>query len=192
MSVKALGWAWDADLNDPLAKLVLLAVADHYNESMQQAWPSVNRLSKMCGCSRATTLRKLKFLEENGFVKRQRRFNKSNIYVLILTSQPDTPYHTDTSNTPLEVSQCDPNLYNNLTIINKSEKFKPQRKTLSDKQKAFAEQVAQKMFAAYKAEGFYYKHILADVERFFLTKQSAADWQEIGNGMDNPKDRGWM
>ena len=31
MSIKALDWAMDAPVNDPLAKLVLIVVANHHN-----------------------------------------------------------------------------------------------------------------------------------------------------------------
>ena len=63
---------------------------------------------------------------------------------------------------------------------------------LSDRQKQYAETVAEKMWNAYKAEGFYYQPILADVLAFMQTDQTDADWSDIGNGMDNPIDRGWM
>ena len=60
MSIKALSAAWEYETKDPLEKLILLCVADHFNDSMGQAWPGVERLSNMCGCSRSTTLRKIK------------------------------------------------------------------------------------------------------------------------------------
>lgn len=63
---------------------------------------------------------------------------------------------------------------------------------LSDKQKQYAETVAEKMWNAYKAEGFYYQPILTDILAFMATDQTDADWLAIGNGLDNPIDRGWM
>lgn len=63
---------------------------------------------------------------------------------------------------------------------------------LSERQKQYAETVAEKMWNAYKAEGFYYQPILADVLAFMQTDQTDADWSAIGNGMDNPVMRGWM
>ena len=63
---------------------------------------------------------------------------------------------------------------------------------LSDRQKQYAETVAEKMWNAYKAEGFYYQPILADVLAFMQTDQTDADWSDIGNGLDNPVMRGWM
>lgn len=63
---------------------------------------------------------------------------------------------------------------------------------LSDRQKQYAETVAEKMWNAYKAEGFYYKMILPDIIAFMQTDQTDADWAALGNGMDNPIERGWM
>ena len=63
---------------------------------------------------------------------------------------------------------------------------------LSDRQKQYAETVAEKMWNAYKAEGFYYKQILPDIIAFMQTDQTDADWSALGNGMDNPIERGWM
>ena len=48
------------------------------------------------------------------------------------------------------------------------------------------------MWNAYKAEGFYYKQILPDIIAFMQTDQTDADWAALGNGMDNPIERGWM
>lgn len=63
---------------------------------------------------------------------------------------------------------------------------------LSDRQKQYAETVAEKMWNAYKAEGFYYQMILPDIIAFMQTDQTDADWAALGNGMDNPIERGWM
>lgn len=63
---------------------------------------------------------------------------------------------------------------------------------LSDRQKQYAETVAEKMWNAYKAEGFYYKQILPDIIAFMQTDQTDDDWAALGNGMDNPIERGWM
>ena len=63
---------------------------------------------------------------------------------------------------------------------------------LSDRQKQYAETVAEKMWNAYKAEGFYYQQILPDIIAFMQTDQTDDDWLALGNGMDNPIERGWM
>ena len=41
MSIKALDWAMETPLKDPLAKLVLICIANHHNPSHGYAWPSV-------------------------------------------------------------------------------------------------------------------------------------------------------
>ena len=57
----------------------------------------------------------------------------------------------------------------------------PKRKgELSDRQKQYAETVAEKMWNAYKAEGFYYKMILPDIIAFMQTDQTDADWAALG------------
>jgi len=66
------------------------------------------------------------------------------------------------------------------------------QRELSDKQKQYAEKVAEKMWRAYQSQGFYYELILPDVIAFMKTDQTDADWNALGNGMDNPIDRGWM
>lgn len=196
MSIKALSWAWDYETKDPLEKLILLCVADHVNDSMGQAWPSVERLCSLCGCSRSTALRKLKQLEEKGIISRQKRFNKTDIFVFTYNApgggcQPET-CHTDTSKDASGVSHRHTNPYNNLTLITNSEKSykkKIQRngsRQLSDKQKAFAHTLAERLFDSHKHEGFSFAPILDDVESFLKSSQSDDDWRSLGNGLPNP------
>ena len=197
MSIKALAWAWEYQTSDPLEKLVLLCVADHMNDSMGQAWPSVERICTMCGCSRSTTLRKLKQLEEKGILSREKRFNKTDIIVLTYTEkrteeggcQSET-CHSDTSKQSSGVSHRHTNPYNNLTLITSSEKrYKANRKrerTLSDKQKAFAHTLADRLWEKYKKEGFSFQPILDDVETFLLSDQSDDAWLKLGNGLPKP------
>lgn len=189
MSIKALAWAWEYQTADPLEKLVLLCVADHMNDSMGQAWPSVQRICELCGCSRSTALRKLKQLEEKGVVTRQKRFNKTDIIVMTYGCQTET-CHSDTSKQSSGVSERHTNPYNNLTLITSSEKrFKATRKrerTLSDKQKAFAHTLADRLWDKYKKEGFSFQPILDDVEAFLLSDQSDDAWLKLGNGLPKP------
>jgi len=200
MSIKALAWAWDYETTDPLEKLILLCVADHVNESMgNQAWPSVERLCKLCGCSRSTALRKLKQLEEKNIIQRQKRFNKTDIVVFNFNasqsrSQSDT-CHTDTPKDGLEVSQRHTNPYSNLTLTTISEKrfqsnFKKvnQSKTreLSEKQKAFAHSLATRLWDKHKQDGFSFQPILDDVESYLKGPQTPESWLALGNGLPNP------
>lgn len=121
MSIKAVSWAFEQQIKDPLAKLVLIAVADHINESTGDAWPSVERLEQMTCASRSTVLRKLKMLETSGFLQRTKRFNKTDVYSLNLVGVTQT----GVTQTPLEVSHRHTN-HNRTVIINNKGKSKKQ------------------------------------------------------------------
>lgn len=123
MSIKAVSWAFDQKLNDPLCKLVLLAVADHYNESSGDAWPSIERLMEYTEASRSTVIRKLKILETTGYMSRKKRYNDTDIYRLNISG-----CHTDTSEKShsdiFEVSQRHTNRKEPLTNKDKKQKQK--------------------------------------------------------------------
>ena len=140
MSVKAIGWAFDQKLDDPLAKLVLLALADHYNESTGDAWPSIDRLVTVTEGSRSTVIRKLKKLEQVGFISREKRYNKTDVYRIHFTGVTETPQinsngvtltpqteSTGVTETPLEVSQRHTNTYRTLNINNNSKTSSKQK-----------------------------------------------------------------
>ncbi|MDG2293875.1 MAG: helix-turn-helix domain-containing protein [Methylophilaceae bacterium] len=121
MSIKAVSWAFDQQIKDPLAKLVLIAVADHINESTGDAWPSVERLEQMTCASRSTVIRKLKILETTGFLQRTKRYNKTDLYQLNMVGVTQT----GVTQTPLEVSHRHTN-HNRTVIINNKGKSKKQ------------------------------------------------------------------
>ena len=140
MSVKAIGWAFEQKLDDPLAKLVLLALADHYNESTGDAWPSIDRLVSVTEGSRSTVIRKLKKLEQVGFISREKRYNKTDVYRIHFTGVTETPQinsngvtltpqteSTGVTETPLEVSQRHTNTYRTLNINNNSKTSSKQK-----------------------------------------------------------------
>ena len=100
MSIKALDWAMDQPIKDPLAKLMLICIANHYNDSKGIAWPSVPHLCHITGASEATVRRKLKKLEELGLIGRHHRHGRSTEYtmaigtpvtVIPLSHRQDTP-----------------------------------------------------------------------------------------------------
>jgi len=122
MSIKAVSWAFDQQIDDPMAKLVLIAVADHINESTGNAWPSIERLEHMTSASRRTVQRKLKKLEEDGYLERQKRFNDTDLYSLGARGVTVTRGVTQS---PLGVSHSHPN-HNRTVIINNKGKSKKQ------------------------------------------------------------------
>lgn len=109
MSHKATEWAWAQEVlqpdgkTDPLAKFVLMALADFANKDTNEAWPSSATLAEKTGMSRSTVVAKLRVLEAAGLIKtvprRTGAENLSNLYVLPVGQagspgvirQPDNP-----------------------------------------------------------------------------------------------------
>ena len=86
MSVKAVSWALEESISDPIAKLVLIGIADKYNEDRGFAWPAVKWLATAASCSTRTVQRKLLWLEGQGYINIDRRFNETNCYGLPLVN----------------------------------------------------------------------------------------------------------
>ena len=72
-------------IGDPLAKLLLIALADRADKDTGQCWPSIARLCEDTEMSRASVTRRLIKLEEQGLIKRQHRDQKSTLYTRSLT-----------------------------------------------------------------------------------------------------------
>jgi len=82
MSIKAIEWAFRQKLSDPTAKLVLIGIADKYNEDRGYAWPSIERLADMADCTQRTVSRKIAFLEEIQLIQTMRHPTQTNRYFL--------------------------------------------------------------------------------------------------------------
>lgn len=82
MSIKAVSWALEQSLKDPTGKLVLIALADRYNDEYGHAWPSVAWLATAGDCSERTIRRKLRELEAKGLVSVTHRHNETSSYKL--------------------------------------------------------------------------------------------------------------
>lgn len=106
MSLKALTWAFGQDVGDPYAKLILLALADHHNESYDLCCPRKALLAKAANCDARTVIRKIKLLVEGGWISCEERYEKgrqiSNCYRLNMSkSDGDTESPPgDTADTP--------------------------------------------------------------------------------------------
>lgn len=91
---------FDADIEDGLAKYVLLAIAKHADEQ-GECYPSGERLAKLTGLSRRTVLRKIDWLEKAGYLSIQRRTNAgkktSNLYSVTLSLGVVTHSHINIS-----------------------------------------------------------------------------------------------
>ena len=130
MSVRAISWAFQQRLDDPTAKLVLIGIADKYNEDRGYAWPSVDSLAEMADCTRRTVSRKIGYLEELKLIQIIRSPSQTSRYYLPAM----TNCHNDTgdrgSMTPDVMGGMTPDVTR--TIENDSER-KESVKTQSDK-----------------------------------------------------------
>lgn len=76
MSNKALTYAFEADIEKPAAKFVLVALADHATDHAGEDWscfPAVERLMQFTAQSRSTVERNLAWLVAEGWISRVRR-----------------------------------------------------------------------------------------------------------------------
>lgn len=166
MSIEAVSWAFKQRLDDPTAKLVLLGIADKYNEDRGYAWPSVQRLAEMADCTERTVNRKISLLADVGLIQILHNPPQTNRYYLpTLTScHPDTSgqINPDTVGnltlTPDVRQTIDNNNINNKDMINSFELF----------WKEVPKKVGKK--SAMRA----YKTALKDVESDTLLKQIKA------------------
>ena len=82
MSIKAVSWALEQYVSDPVAKLVLIGIADRYNDERGYAWPSVAWLATAASVTDRTVQRKIKLLEAQGFLATTRRKGSTTHYHL--------------------------------------------------------------------------------------------------------------
>jgi|DEB0MinimDraft_10_1074344.scaffolds.fasta_scaffold15343_4 DNA-binding transcriptional MocR family regulator len=109
MSINKLSQVMKTPMPDPIAKFIMVVLADHYNDSTGTCWPSIDTITEITGCSRRTVIRKLKMLEEAGLIIRYKRYNKTDIYEIFIgdTLTRDTV-------TPLGVTGWHTNSYRTL------------------------------------------------------------------------------
>ena len=94
--------AMRADIDDPLAKWLLVTLCDYANED-GICWPSTFTLAHKTGMSRATVARKLNILEQAGLIRRQ---ELGKVYRITLSQSETQVSQSETA----PVSQCDTKL----------------------------------------------------------------------------------
>ena len=138
MSIKAVSWALEQQINDPIAKLVLIGIADRYNDERGYAWPSVSWLATAASCSKRSVQRKVGWLEDEGFLTRQisDQGKDTNHYVLIF----EGGCHSDRGVTALSPGGCHSSVTR--TIDNNNNKNKKRQKLIdwepTDEDKKYA------------------------------------------------------
>jgi len=123
MSFRHMAWAMETKIGDPLAKLLLVALADRADKDTGQCWPSLARLCEDTEMSMATVTRRLHLLEEGGFIRRDQRDQKSTLYTLSLTERPlsltERPPSLSQRDEPITMNQSE----NNKDILIEFEEF---------------------------------------------------------------------
>ena len=95
MSFRNIQGILDAEIGDPLAKLVLLVINHHAHKDTNKAFPSIETIAKLTGLSRRTVIRKLDVLVSKKLLIRIRQGrNQVNIYTIV-KCQRDTVEVTD-------------------------------------------------------------------------------------------------
>lgn len=80
MSIKAINYVIDLEIGDATSKLIMINLANLYNDATDYAYPSQKLLAKRSECSIRTVQRKLIKLSELGFIKVHFRPNKTSLY----------------------------------------------------------------------------------------------------------------
>lgn len=89
MSFKLVAAVLDMKVGNPLRKMVLIKLADQANDD-GVCWPSYESIAKTCEISRRSVISHIQWLEENGFLRIEKRYNSkesknfSNNYHLTL------------------------------------------------------------------------------------------------------------
>ena len=78
--MKHVVWATEQDPGDPLAKLILIMLADYANKDTGEAWPSFATLAKACCISRRTCIAKLHTLESKGLIRSEGRRKENDAF----------------------------------------------------------------------------------------------------------------
>lgn len=90
MSFKLMAEVFDVKVGSPIRKMVLLKLADQANDS-DECYPSYETIASACELSRRSVITHIKWLEENGYLRIERRYNHeakknfSNMYHLTLS-----------------------------------------------------------------------------------------------------------
>lgn len=100
MSIKALSWALETTTGSPSCKLVLLYLADRYNDDERAAWPSVGTIARVTELSPRTVTRAIKQLLDEGIIEQagwagRRQDRQTKRYRLNMTNKK-TACHSDT------------------------------------------------------------------------------------------------
>lgn len=100
MSVEAMAWAWRQRVGNPTRKAVLIALADHADNT-GVCWPGHDGIAEKCEVSRRTVIRQIEQLARDGLITVEHRRGQlgrqaSNRYRLRVTESHSGTAQSDT------------------------------------------------------------------------------------------------
>ena len=102
MSAKLVGWALEQEGLEPQEKLLLVILADHFNDKEGAAWAGQARIAKMMGVSDRQVRRLQVSLVSKGLLNVELRTGQSNLYRMVtpdIMSYPSGQYSPTTPDT---------------------------------------------------------------------------------------------
>lgn len=119
MSFKLVAAVFDMKVGNPLRKMVLIKLADQANDD-GVCWPSYESIARSCEISRRSVVTHIQWLEDNGFLWIERRYNAeesknfSNRYHLTLSKakqfkKPKTKRKGSANAAPVQIASDDAN-----------------------------------------------------------------------------------
>jgi hypothetical protein len=102
MSAKLVGWALEQEGLEPQEKLLLVILADHFNDKEGAAWAGQARIAKMMGVSDRQVRRLQVSLVDKGLLHVELRSGQSNMYRMVtpdIMSYPSGQYSPTTPDT---------------------------------------------------------------------------------------------
>jgi DNA-binding transcriptional regulator LsrR (DeoR family) len=102
LSAKLVGWALEQEGLEPQEKLLLVILADHFNDKEGAAWAGQARIAKMMGVSDRQVRRLQVSLVSKGLLNVELRTGQSNLYRMVtpdILSYPSGQYSPTTPDT---------------------------------------------------------------------------------------------
>lgn len=82
MSIRIMNAVWEYPCRSHTAKIVLLAIANHADDT-GKAWPSVERLAEKCSLTARSVTQQIAHLESEGYLVAIRQPGKSTVYHVV-------------------------------------------------------------------------------------------------------------
>ena len=103
-----MAWAFGQRVGSPMAKLVLVSLADHHNdETGADPFPAIETIAAETEMNERSVRRHLEALEAAGLIARRAR-GRGKVYRLSLPPKPDTESGKAPSSPPNDTGLCAP------------------------------------------------------------------------------------